>query len=118
MPRRERHEWSIPVVKAAEKLKVVRVIHIHIGKRSAEYSLGHAIDARCKKNCLRHVKPNVRQTRHSRQAACRIKTRANYKWTWPAEEREIVRGVPQIIASLESLLLQVPGGPCVERRDG
>jgi hypothetical protein len=116
MPRRERHEWSIPIMKAAAKLKVLRITVIHGRERSAGDPLAQTSNAGCKENGFSHVKRSTCQPRHSCHAADRIKTRANDKWTWAAEEREIARGVLQIVASLEVLLLQCPCSPAVERR--
>ena len=118
VPCRERHKWSIRTMKAAAKLKVVRVIHIHVRKRSAEEPLAQASNARCKQNCLRHVKPSIGQPRHSCYAAGRKKTCANEKWTRPAEERELTRGALQILAALEARRLHCPHSPAVQRRNG
>jgi len=118
MPRWERHEWSIPLMKAAAKLKVLRVTIIHGRERSTGDPLAQAIKARCKKNCLRHVKPGIRQPRQSCYTAGHIKTCAHEKWTWPSEEREIARGVLQIVASLDVLPLHCHCNPAVERRYG
>jgi len=118
MPRWERHEWSIPIMKAASELKVLRVTIVHGREGSTGDPLAHTRNAGCKENRFRHVKRSTGQPRHSCQAAGCIKTGANNKWTWAAEEREIARGVLQIVASLEALLLQFPGSPAVERRYG
>lgn len=118
MPRRERHEWSIAIMKAAAKLKVLRVAIVHGRERSAGEPLAQTINAGCKENRFRHVKRGTCQPRHSCDAAGRIKTGANDKWTRPAEEREIARGVLQIVASLKALLLEFPGSPGVEGRYG
>lgn len=118
MPRRERDEWSIPIMKTAAELKVFRVTVIHRWKRSAGDSLPQTSNAGRKENRLRHVKRGTCQSRYSCQAAGRIQTRANNEWTWPAEEREIARGVLQIVASLEALLLHYHRSPGVQGRYG
>ena len=105
-------------MKAAAKLKVLRVTVIHGRERSAGDPLAQTSNAGCKENRFSHVKRSTCQPRHSCHAAGRIKTCANDKWTRPAEEREIARGVLQIVASLEALLLQFPCSPGVERRYG
>ena len=115
MPRRERYEWSVPIVKAAAELKVLRVTIVHGRKRSPGDPLAQTSNAGCKENGFRHVKRSTCQPRHSCDAAGRKKTGANNKWTRPAEEREIARGVLQIVVSLEALLLQFPCGPAVKR---
>ena len=115
MPRWERHEWSIPIMKAASELKVLRVTIVHGREGSTGDPLAHTRNAGCKENRFRHVKRSTGQPRHSCHAAGCIKTGANNKWTWAAEEREIARGVLQIVASLKALLLQFPGSPAVER---
>ena len=116
--RRERHEWSILIMEAAEKLKVVRVIHVHVRECSPENPLAQAGKACRKKNPLRHVKPGVSQPRQSRQATGRKKACAKDKRPWPAEECELTSGVLQIVTGLELLLLQFSGGPAVEGREG
>ena len=99
MPRRERHEWSVPIMKAAAELKVLRVAVIHGRQRSTGDPLAQTSNAGCKENGFRHVKRSTCQPRHSCDAAGRKKTGTNNKWTRPAEEREIARGVLQIVAS-------------------
>src|ERR1700674_2654100 len=99
MPRRERNEWSIPIMKASAKLKVLRVTVIHGRESSPGEALTKAINAGRKENCLRHVKRTTCHPRHSCQAASRVQTGPNDEWTWAAEEREIARGVLQIVAS-------------------
>ena len=103
-------------MKAATKLKVLRVIHIHRRQRAAEEPLAQATNARCKENSLRHVKPCIREPRQSCYAAGHVKTCAHEKWTGPSEEREIARGVLQIVAALEVLALHCHCNPAVERR--
>jgi hypothetical protein len=105
-------------MKAAAKLKVVRVTIIHGRERSTGDPLAQTSNAGCKQNRSRHVKRGTRQPRHSCHAAGRIKTSAYDEWTRPAEEREIARGVLQIVGSLEALFLQSPCSPAVERRYG
>ena len=105
-------------MKAAAELKVLRVAVIHGRQRSTGDPLAQTSNAGCKENRFRHVKRSTCQPRHSCHAAGRIKTGANDKWTWPAEEREIARGVLQIVASLEALCLQHPRSPGVEWRYG
>jgi hypothetical protein len=118
VPRRERNERSIPIMKATAKLKVLRVTVIHGRECSAGDPLPQASNAGRKENRFRHVKRTTCQSRHSCQATRRIQACANNEWTWPAKEREIVCGVLEIIASLKSLLLQLPRSSGVERRYG
>jgi hypothetical protein len=105
-------------MKAAAKLKILWVTVIHGRECSAGDPLPQAGNASRKENRFRHVKCTTCQPRHSCQATGRIQTCANNEWTGPAKESEIARGVLQIVASLEALLLQYPRGPGVERRYG
>jgi hypothetical protein len=116
MSRWERHEWSVPIMKAAPELEVLRVTVIHRWERSAGKPLPQTRNAGRKENRFRHVKRGAGQPGHSCHSAGRIETDANDKWTRPAKEREIARGVLKIVASLEALLLQHPRSPGVERR--
>src|ERR1700730_12017715 len=111
-------------MKAAAQLKVLRVTVIHGRECSTGDPLPQASDAGRNENGFHHVKRTICQPRHSCRATSRVQTCANNEWTWPAKEREIARGVLQIVASLEALCLQNPRGPGVEwcygdgRKDG
>jgi hypothetical protein len=102
-------------MKAAAELKVLRVAVIHGRQRSTGDPLAQSIDAGCKENRFRHVKRGTCQPRRSCHAAGRIESGAKDEWTRPAEEREIARGMLQIVASLKALLLQFPCSPAIER---
>ncbi len=80
-------------MKAAAKLKVLRVTVIHGRECSAGDPLPQASDAGGKENRFRHVKRTTCQPRHSCQATGGIQTCANDEWTWPAKECEIARGM-------------------------
>jgi hypothetical protein len=118
MPRWKRNERSIPVMKAAAKLKVLRVTVVHGRERSPGETLSQASNAGGKENRFSHVKCTTRQPRHSCQTTGRIQTCANNEGTWPAKEGEIARCVLQIVASLKAFLLEYPRSPGVERRYG
>src|ERR1700680_827873 len=105
-------------MKAAAKLKILRVTIVHGRKRSPGETLPQASNAGRKENRLRHVKCTTRQSRHSCQTTGRIQTCANNEGTWAAKEGEIAGCVLQIVASLKALLLEYPRSPGVERRYG
>lgn len=105
-------------MKAPAELKVLRVAVIHGRQCSAGEPLPQTSNAGRKENRLGHVKRTTCQPWHMRQAAGRIQTRANNEWTWPTDEREIARGVLEIVASLKSLFLQLSRRSGVERRYG
>jgi hypothetical protein len=92
-------------MKAAAELKVLRVAVIHGRQPSAGDPLPQTSNAGRKEKRRGHVKRTTCQAWHSCKAAGRIQTCANNEWTWTTEEREIVRGVLEIVASLKSLLL-------------
>jgi hypothetical protein len=118
MPRRERNERTIPIMKPAAELKVLRVTVVHGRERSPGETLPQASDAGRKENRFRHVKCTTRKPRHSCQTTGRVQTRANDEGTWPAKEGEIARGVLQIVASLYPLLLEHSRSPGIEGRYG
>jgi hypothetical protein len=118
VPRRERNERTIPVMKAAAKLKVLWVTVVHGRERSPGETLSQSSNARRKEDRFGHVKCTTRQLRQSCQTTGGIQTCPNNEGTWPAKEGEIARCVLQIVASLEAFLLEYPRGPGVERRYG
>lgn len=65
MTRRERHEWSITIVKTAKELKVIGVIHVHVRQRSAENALPEPGETRRQENRLCYMDPRVRDSRYS-----------------------------------------------------
>jgi len=118
VPRWERNERSIPIMKAAAKLKVLRVTVVDGRECPAGKPFPQTSNAGRKQNRFRHVKCTTRQLRHSCQTTGRIQTCANNEGTWPAKEGEIARCVLQIVASLEAFLLEYPRSSGVERRYG
>jgi hypothetical protein len=113
VPRWERNEWTIPIVKPAAELEVLRVAVVHGRERSPGETLPQARNAGRKENRFRHVKCTTREPRHSCQTTGRIQTCANDEGTGPAKEGKIARRVLQIVASLEAFLLEHPRSPGV-----
>jgi hypothetical protein len=118
VPRWERNERSIPIMKAAAKLKVLRVTVVDGRECPAGNPFPQASNAGREENRFRHVKCATCQPWHSCQTTSGIQTRTNNEGTWPAKEGEIARCVLQIVASLEAFLLEYPRSPGVERRYG